>query len=197
MARSKKKARASSKKRVVPPVPRAVSTAHHRPLSRAIDRMRDLAGTQLSPYPVLVHMRVPQAPPMDTGRSHHEKKVYYRSPWAIVARFTWPRTQITYRTLYRVLKAWERSSVLEREIGVNRGSRLVVSWNKGGKKKDTGEFILSGAGPWDAVLSEALDKIDPNNRKGLSAAYDKKRGGDIVSITVWFSESSWQEYVWI
>jgi hypothetical protein len=116
----------------------------------------------------------------------------WSTPWAIVARFDFPVRAdgegIGYADLHRILRAWRASKRLGKLIGMDRLSRIQVSYITGRGKKPL-QYTLGETLAWEYVLSRAITRVDPNSdddRPGenLAVAYSDTR---VSQMFVWLS----------
>lgn len=106
-----------------------------------------------------------------------------RLPYLVVAKFT-PPHGTTYAKLHRVLKVWRDDLVLEAMIHPQRISGIRIVYEDPDAPRGEGDSVVSHAGPWELVISEAAHELDPNDEDSLANRYKRTT---VKAVYVYFS----------
>lgn len=147
-------------------------TLHDR-LFGALEMMRDLFARELG-IDVSLHARRPPAETRGT-------------PWALVGKFALSE-RVYYEDLLLAFVAMEGSKRLESKVHPQRLARIQVRYRLRGKNY---EYTLAEIGPWELVISRAVERCNPDGVLGDSLAMAYAEGDDetghLSSVLVWLA----------
>jgi len=116
-----------------------------------------------------------------------------RLPFLIVAKMI-PPSGVGYAKLFKTLRAWRDDIELEALIHPQRITGIRITYEDPAAQRGEGDSVVSHAGPWSLVVSEAAHEVDPNDEDSLASRY---RDTVIKAVYVYFSADIVKGRSWI
>jgi hypothetical protein len=94
-----------------------------------------------------------------------------RMPFVAVGRYSPASDEIGYADLYAVFASWKNDLALEAGINPQRIAAIRIVYIDPADVKGSGDSVVSHAGPWELVVSEAAHEVNPDNEDSLASRY--------------------------
>jgi len=119
-----------------------------------------------------------------------------RTPWMFLCEFSFPG-DTTYDDLLDTMTVWRDDERIEKLIRAQRLSRIQARYIT--ERGKTGEYTLAEIGPWELVISRAVERVGIRDDRdpALVERYgrDSEDPSEVGSLMVWFSSHTTQSLV--